>query len=222
MTILTRVMGDTKRSWDVGLFVFFSVCDCMCEVHIICLELLLSIVYSFSLIFKKIVIYFMIALSLHWCMWAFSGYDEHGAVHAKSLSHVQLFATLWTVAFQAPLSMGFSRQKHWSGLPCPPPGDLPNSGVKPASLIFPVLACGSFTTSVTWKASCSSQASHCSGFFWHGALALGNWPSVFVVHSHNYPTPCGIFLNQGSNPCLLHRQVDYQPLEHKWSSIISV
>ena len=86
MTILTRVMGDTKRSWDVGLFVFFSVCDCMCEVHIICLELLLSIVYSFSLILKKIVIYFMIALSLHWCMWAFSGYDEHGAVHAKSLT----------------------------------------------------------------------------------------------------------------------------------------
>ena len=45
-------------------------------------------------------------------------------------SHVQLFATPWTVARQAPLSMGFSRQEYWSGLPCPPPGDLPDPGDK--------------------------------------------------------------------------------------------
>ena len=43
-------------------------------------------------------------------------------------------ATPWTVAGQAPLSMGFSRQEYWSGLPCPPPGDLPNSGIEPGSL----------------------------------------------------------------------------------------
>ena len=49
------------------------------------------------------------------------------------LSHVQLFATPWTVACQAPLSMGFSRQEYWSGLPFPPPGDLPNPGIKPTS-----------------------------------------------------------------------------------------
>ena len=49
-------------------------------------------------------------------------------------SHVQFFPTLWTVAHQTPLSMGFSRQAHWSGLPCPPPGDLSNPGFKPASL----------------------------------------------------------------------------------------
>ena len=52
------------------------------------------------------------------------------------LSHfisVQLFATLWTVAHQAPLSMVFSGQEYWSGLPCPPPGDLPNPGIKLAS-----------------------------------------------------------------------------------------
>ena len=48
-------------------------------------------------------------------------------------SHVQLFATLWTVARQAPQSMGFSRQEYWSGLPCFPPGDLPDPGVKPLS-----------------------------------------------------------------------------------------
>ena len=50
-------------------------------------------------------------------------------------SHVQLFVTLWTVARQAPLSMGFSRQEYWTGLPHPSPGDLPNPGIKSASLI---------------------------------------------------------------------------------------
>ena len=48
-------------------------------------------------------------------------------------SHVRLFVTLWTVACQAPLSMGFSRQEYWSGLPCPPPRDLPNPGIEPRS-----------------------------------------------------------------------------------------
>ena len=54
-------------------------------------------------------------------------------VTVRSLSHVQLFATLWTVAHQAPLSMGFSRQEYWSGLPFPFPGDLPNPGIEPRS-----------------------------------------------------------------------------------------
>ena len=49
-------------------------------------------------------------------------------------SHVQFFATLWTAACQAPLSKGFSRQEYWSGLPCPPPEDLPNPVIKPTSL----------------------------------------------------------------------------------------
>ena len=51
----------------------------------------------------------------------------------KSLSCVQLFVTPWAVAYQAPLSMGFSRQEYWSGLPCPSPGDLPNPGIEPRS-----------------------------------------------------------------------------------------
>ena len=67
-------------------------------------------------------------------------------------SHVQLFATLWTVAYHVPLSVGFSRQKHWSGLTCPPPGVLPDSGIKPTSLTFPALTGGFFTTSATWEA----------------------------------------------------------------------
>ena len=48
-------------------------------------------------------------------------------------SHVQLFATPWTIASQAPLSMELFRQEYWTGWPCPSPGDLPNSGIKPAS-----------------------------------------------------------------------------------------
>ena len=62
-------------------------------------------------------------------------------------SHVQLFATPWTVAHQAPLSVGFSRPEYWSGLPCPPPGGLPDPGIKPAALESPALAGGFLTTS---------------------------------------------------------------------------
>ena len=54
-------------------------------------------------------------------------------VCVKLLSHVQLFATPWTVARQDPLSMGFSRQEYWSGLPFPSPWDLPNPGIEPGS-----------------------------------------------------------------------------------------
>ena len=54
----------------------------------------------------------------------------------KSLSRVRLFATPWTVAYQAPPSMGFSRQEYWSGLPFPSPGDLPDPGIKPRSPAF--------------------------------------------------------------------------------------
>ena len=52
------------------------------------------------------------------------------------LSRVPLFETPWTVGHMAPLSMGFSRQEYWSGLPCPPPGDFPNQGIEPR---FPAL-----------------------------------------------------------------------------------
>ena len=63
-----------------------------------------------------------------------------------------LFVTPWTVVCQAPLSMGFSRQEYWSELPCPPPGDLPNPGTEPESLMSPALAGMFFTISVTWEA----------------------------------------------------------------------
>ena len=69
------------------------------------------------------------------------------------LSWVQLFETSWTVSHQAPLTMGFSRQEHWHGLPFPPPGDLPDPGTEPVSLASPALAGRFFTTSATWAAS---------------------------------------------------------------------
>ena len=57
-------------------------------------------------------------------------------MQVNSFSHIRLFATPWTVAYQAPLSMKFSRQEYWSGLPYPSPGDLPDPGIKP---MFPAL-----------------------------------------------------------------------------------
>ena len=60
--------------------------------------------------------------------------------------------TLWIIACQAPLSMGFSRQEHRNGLPCPPPGDLPHPGVEPTSLRSPALTHRFFTTRATWEA----------------------------------------------------------------------
>ena len=76
-------------------------------------------------------------------------------VHACMLSHfsrVQPFGTLWTVTHQAPLSMGFSRKEYWSGLPCTPPGDLPDAGIEPTSLMSPALAGRFFTISTTCEA----------------------------------------------------------------------
>ena len=69
----------------------------------------------------------------------------------KSLSHVQLLATPWTAAYQAPLPMGFSRQEYWSGLPFPSPEDLPYPGIEHGSLVSPALAGGFFTTAPPGK-----------------------------------------------------------------------
>ena len=73
-------------------------------------------------------------------------------------SCVQLCVTLWAVTHQAPLSMGFSRQEYWSGLPRPPPEDLNDPGIEPPSPASPALAGRFFTTSTIWKASAKSHA----------------------------------------------------------------
>ena len=72
-------------------------------------------------------------------------------VHAQLLSCVQLFTTPWTVSCQAPLSLGFSRQEYWSGLPFPFPGSLPDPGIKPTSPGSPALAGVFITTEPPWK-----------------------------------------------------------------------
>ena len=79
----------------------------------------------------------------------------------KLLSHVWLLVTPWTAAHQAPLSMGFSRQEDQSGLLFPTPGDLPNSRIKPMSLMSPALAGEFFTTSTILEAlgGCKSLGS---------------------------------------------------------------
>ena len=96
---------------------------------------------------------------------------EHGTSSLTSVcvlchfSHVWLCGMLWIIACQAPLSMGFSRQEYWSGLPCPPPGVLPDSGIEPASLVSPALADGFRTTSASGKPSLTS-----------GFLQMCLWP----------------------------------------------
>ena len=70
---------------------------------------------------------------------SFSRFDNWVLINHLKLSHVPVFATLWTVARQAPLPMRLSRQEYWSGLPCPPPGDLPKPGIETQSLKSPVL-----------------------------------------------------------------------------------
>ena len=74
-------------------------------------------------------------------------YITHIYICALSqFSHVQLFATPWTITYQVPLFMGFSQQEYWSELPCPPPVDLPNPGIELTSLSSPVLAGRFFIT----------------------------------------------------------------------------
>ena len=87
--------------------------------------------------------------------------QEKVKVKVKSLSCVRLFATPWTVVYQAPPSMGFSRQEYWSGLQFPSPRDLPDPRIE---FVSPELAGGFFTTSATWEAHKNT------GVGWHFLL----------------------------------------------------
>ena len=77
---------------------------------------------------------------------------NHIYIHAQSLQSCTT-ATLWIVPRQAPLSIGFSRQEYWSGLPFPSPGTIPDPGIQPESLMSPTLAGGFFTTIAAWEAT---------------------------------------------------------------------
>ena len=81
----------------------------------------------------------------HWATWEALMYTCLGVCMLSCFSHVWLFTTLWTVAHQAPLFSGFSQQECWSGLRCPPPGDLPEPGIELTSPKSPALASGFFT-----------------------------------------------------------------------------
>ena len=96
-----------------------------------------------------------------------------------------------TVDHQTPLSMGFFRQEYWSGLPCPPPGDLPNPGIEPISLMPPAL----------------------SGRFLR-------WPPAEPTGVGSYFLLQGIFLTQGSNPGLLHCKHILDHLSHQGSTCL--
>ena len=85
----------------------------------------------------------------------------------SSLSHVQLFAALWTVARQAPLSMGFSTQEYWRGLPCSPPEDLPDPGSEPSSSVSPAL-----------------QEDYLPLSRWGSSAFCGSFYQVFHTHNH--------------------------------------
>ena len=149
---------------------------------------------------------------------------------ACMLSHfspVQLFVTPWTVTCQAPLSMGFSRQEYWSGLPCPPPGDLPNPGTKPSSylllcwrILYHQRHLGSPEQGIRCKNIESESRSDVSDSFpphglyssWDSLGQNTGVGSLFLLQ--------GIFPSQGLNLGLPHcRQILYQ-LSHKGSKKI--
>ena len=89
-------------------------------------------------------------------------------------------ATPWTVARQDPVSMGFSRQEYWSGLPFPPPGDLPDPWVQDLSVKSPALAGAFFTTSATWEAQIVGSDKH---LFKVQTLSLSS--RIFITENQN-------------------------------------
>ena len=103
-------------------------------------------------------------------------------VPAQSLSRVQLFETPWTLARQAPLSMRFSRQEYFSGLPFPPPGDLPNPGIKPTSPACPALAGSFFSPETPGKPQ-----------VFVSPLPFGLPIQVTTVHQAEFPVLCSVF-----------------------------
>ena len=136
----------TKLNWpsmnEITPHIFFYVLllllDIVCKVHPWCCVLLYLTYFHGHMLLCYMKSYLSITF-ICVCM-------------LSHFSHVWLLVTLWTVACQTPVSMGFSRKKYWSGLPCPSPGTLPIPGIKPTSLLSPSLASRFFTTSTTWEA----------------------------------------------------------------------
>ena len=112
------------------------------------------------------------------------------------LTYMQLFATLWTIAWQAALSMVFSRHEYWSGLPCPSPGDLPDPGIEPTSLMSPALTGVFFTTSAIWEVlllysvqfNCSVMSNSATPWIAARQASLSITNSTPRVHSNSRPS----------------------------------
>ena len=131
-------------------------------------------------------------------------------VCAHSLSCIWFLATPWTVAHQAPPSVEFSRQEYWSGLPCSPPGPLPNPGIEPTSLASPALAGRFFTTEPPGKPNKNAgKQANLDVTDWHPAepraagvphLAL----QVYICHNNN---------------CLFTSPLLYSVLPHTWPTV---
>ena len=98
--------------------------------------------------------------------WALWRWVCHARMCAPPCSRVWLFETPWTVAHQDPLSMEFSRQEYWSGLPFPTPGDLPNPRIEPTSFVPPALAGRIFNSCTTWAASKSLSSQNLRTLAW--------------------------------------------------------
>ena len=132
----------------------------------------------------------------------------------KSLSHVQLFATPWTVAYQAPPSIEFSRQENWSGLPFPSPGDLPNPGIE---LKSPILQADALPSEPPGKLSCSVL----SKSLWpHGLYPPGSSVHAILQARILEWLPCplpGYLPNPGIEPRSPALQADSLHLSHQGS-----
>ena len=113
-------------------------------------------------------------------------------------SRVQLFATLWTVAPQAPLSMGFSRKEYWNGLPCPSPGDLPNPGMDLESLMSPALAGRFFASRATWEA-CWRSIGKFSGLPWREGCSRRKQSALHCSTGIQTAISRGLSLGKSSN-----------------------
>ena len=141
----------------------------------------------------------------------FQGYFSWDLVCMLShFSRIWLFVTPWTGAHQAPLSMGFSRQEYWSRLPFPTPGDLPNPGIEPISLMSPALASGLLgalpgkpPSDINYILSISSQQ-HQSRLVFDWSSSRCDCTSVRILLM--YPWLFTLF------PVLLHVPLEYDPL----------
>ena len=125
--------------------------------------------------------------------------------------------TPWTVAHQAPLSMGFPRQEYWSGLPFPSLEDVPDPEIKPTS---PAFVCGFFTTEPPGKPFLIYNG-HLLRLIYIFLKCLFIWLCwvLVAVHGLSCPSGCGIFWDQGLNSHPLHCQVGSLPLGHQGSPV---